>query len=198
LNGELIDPNYKLVSQLPLSDETILTAKLYQVNSNLPSSPDSSSESSTGSPQNPYEGPNVEAENLLPGVIMSRKPALASFFFQISDLGMKVKFMPLVHNALAILKIMPADQETVSRIKQVCGSLDSTSMDSLFFLHESPTQVAYNLSVMYSLLMPAQQTISEDCQDFEYNFIKSGCGFKVIDLLSRNNFLTKADDLTKV
>lgn len=47
----------------------ILSGKLYQVNSNMPSSPDSSSDSSTGSPQNPYEGPNVEAENCLPGVV---------------------------------------------------------------------------------------------------------------------------------
>lgn len=35
----------------------------------MPSSPDSSSDSSTGSPQHPYEGPNVEAENCLPGVV---------------------------------------------------------------------------------------------------------------------------------
>lgn len=47
----------------------VLTAKLVQVGSNMPSSPDSSSDSSTGSPQHPYEGPNVEAENCLPGVV---------------------------------------------------------------------------------------------------------------------------------
>lgn len=35
----------------------------------MPSSPDSSSDSSTSSPQHPYDGPNVEAENSLPGVV---------------------------------------------------------------------------------------------------------------------------------
>ena len=48
----------------------ILTAKLYQVNSNVPCSPDSSSDSSTGSPHNPYIGPNPEAEACLPGVVL--------------------------------------------------------------------------------------------------------------------------------
>ena len=196
LNGELIDPNLKLVSQLPLCDQTILTAKVYQANTNLPSSPDSSSESSSASPQNLYEGPNVEAENFLPGVIMSQKPSLASFFFQIADLGMTVGHLPLVQNTLSILRIMPADQETVSRIRSLCSS--DFPLDSLFFVNDSPTQVAYNLSVIYSLLMPAQNPLSEESQDFQYHFVKSGCGFKVIDLLSRNNFLSKADDLTKV
>lgn len=47
----------------------LLSAKLSQVNSNMPSSPDSSSDSSTSSPHHPYDGPNVEAENSLPGVV---------------------------------------------------------------------------------------------------------------------------------
>ena len=47
----------------------ILTGKLTQVGSNMPSSPDSSSDSSTGSPHHGYEGPNKEAEQQLPGVV---------------------------------------------------------------------------------------------------------------------------------
>ena len=47
----------------------LITAKLGQVGSNMPSSPDSSSDSSTGSPHNNYDGPNIEAENCLPGVV---------------------------------------------------------------------------------------------------------------------------------
>ena len=40
----------------------------------MPSSPDSSSDSSTGgSPHNPYDGPNIEAENCLPGVVSAFK-----------------------------------------------------------------------------------------------------------------------------
>lgn len=46
-----------------------MSAKLSQVNSNMASSPESSSDSSTSSPQHPYDGPNLEAENTLPGVV---------------------------------------------------------------------------------------------------------------------------------
>ena len=35
----------------------------------MPSSPDSSSDSSVGSPHNQYDGPNLEAESALPGVV---------------------------------------------------------------------------------------------------------------------------------
>ena len=35
----------------------------------MPSSPDSSSDSSVGSPHNHCEGPNIEAESCLPGVV---------------------------------------------------------------------------------------------------------------------------------
>ena len=46
-----------------------LSAKLIQVGANNPSTPDSSSGSSTGSLHNVYDGPNLEAENCLPGVV---------------------------------------------------------------------------------------------------------------------------------
>ena len=46
-----------------------LTAKFVQVGINNPSTPDSSSGSSTGSLHNMYDGPNLEAENCLPGVV---------------------------------------------------------------------------------------------------------------------------------
>jgi len=81
----------------------------------MPSSPDSSSDSSSSSPQNPYgEGPNAEAEASLPGVIMATKHAQTSFFFQLADLGMSLNATQLITNALNVLKIMPADQQTVS------------------------------------------------------------------------------------
>lgn len=89
INGDLLDPiDKKLVSQLPFKDkmvviliaviriiitrnfDQVLTAKLYQLNSNMACSPDSSSDSSTGSPHNPYIGPNPEAEGCLPGVVI--------------------------------------------------------------------------------------------------------------------------------
>ena len=49
----------------------LITAKLSQVGANMPSDPDSSSDSSAaGSPgHQAYDGPNIEAENCLPGVV---------------------------------------------------------------------------------------------------------------------------------
>lgn len=65
----ILTDDRKLLSQLPVRDKMILTAKLCQANSNTVSSPETSSDSSTSSPQHPYDGPNLEAENLLPGVV---------------------------------------------------------------------------------------------------------------------------------
>lgn len=47
----------------------LITAKLVHVGNSMPSSPDSSSDSSGGSPHHTFDGPNVEAENCLPGVV---------------------------------------------------------------------------------------------------------------------------------
>ena len=47
----------------------IITAKIGPVNNSRPSSPDSSSDSSTASTPATFDGPNLEAENCLPGVV---------------------------------------------------------------------------------------------------------------------------------
>lgn len=65
----LLSDDRKLLSQLPIRDKMTLTAKLCQANSNFASSPETSSDSSTSSPQYLYDGPNLEAENVLPGVV---------------------------------------------------------------------------------------------------------------------------------
>ncbi|KAI1278141.1 putative ubiquitin carboxyl-terminal hydrolase FAF-X [Halotydeus destructor] len=211
LDGDLLDPNdRKLVSQLPLKPNLVLTGKLYQAQSNkyqanMPSSPDSSSDSSSSSPQNVFEGSNVEAEAMLPGVIMAGRLQIVQFLFQLADLGMSLAHEPLIFNSLQVLRIMPADVETVKSVTEVCSQLSaseepwesvSKQLDSLFF-DPSATRVAYTLGVIYSLLMPAQIPLSEDARQFQFNFVKSGCGFKVIDLLTKNNFLSAADDWTK-
>ncbi|XP_015420191.1 PREDICTED: probable ubiquitin carboxyl-terminal hydrolase FAF-X, partial [Myotis davidii] len=77
VGGCLIDSedDGKLIGQLNLKDKSVITAKLSQVCSNMPSSPDSSSDSSTGSPGNwcnQYnDSPSPEMENCLPGVVSS-------------------------------------------------------------------------------------------------------------------------------
>ena len=65
----------------------------------MPSSPDSSSDSSTGgSPHNQYDGPNIEAENCLPGVVRISVHILS--YFNLNTLylnGAKVTFLLAVN-----------------------------------------------------------------------------------------------------
>ncbi|KAF4027332.1 hypothetical protein G4228_019128 [Cervus hanglu yarkandensis] len=146
VGGELIDSedDRKLIGQLNLKDKSIITAKLTQVSCNMPSSPDSSSDSSTGSPGthcNRYsDGPKPEVESCLPGVIMSQHPRYISFLWQVADLGSNLNIPPLRDGARILMKLMPMDSTIVEKLRAVC--LDQAklgennlgpSLDSLFF-----------------------------------------------------------------
>lgn len=205
VNGELLDPadDKKLMSQLPLRDKMLVSAKLCQVGSNMPSSPDSSSDSSAGSPQHPYDGPNTEAESCLPGVLMAQQQMYAQFLFQLADLGSSLNVPALRDEAHAVLKLMPPDAHTVETLKSIC--LDhsklgdqslSPTLESVFFA-ASPSQVLYNLEVAYTLLMPAHNPLAEEAQSFQYNFVRSGGVPTTLGMITKNNFLSSADVPTK-
>ncbi|XP_063224287.1 probable ubiquitin carboxyl-terminal hydrolase FAF-X isoform X9 [Bacillus rossius redtenbacheri] len=219
VNGDLLDPVddkklLKLLSHVPLRDKMLLTAKLSQVNANMPSSPDSSSDSSTSSPQHLYDSPNVEAENSLPGVLMSQRAPYAQFFFQLADLGCSLQYAPLRDGARMLLWLVPPDSHTVECLQDLfrqrahgldlaspgqdgpSGAVPPVSVESLFF-GPSPSQVLYNLVVMYALLMPALDPLSEKAFEFQYNFIRSGDAPIILDMLTKNNFLPNADVATK-
>nr|CAD7589819.1 unnamed protein product [Timema genevievae] len=230
INGELLFPveDRKLLSQIPLRDKMLLTAKLSQVNANMPSSPDSSSDSSTSSPQHLYDGPNLEAENCLPGVygtgltteisggltvprFMSQRPTCAQFFFQLADLGCTLQYPPLRDGARMLLKLIPPDTFTVeclhtlfqlharAPVDQGTSSpppAAACTVDTLFF-GPSPSQVLYNLEVMYALLMPALDPLSDKAFEFQFNFMKSGDAPVILEMLTKNNFLPNADAATK-
>lgn len=105
------------------------------MNSNMASSQDSSSDSSTSSPQHPYDGPNLEAENLLPGVIMSMQRNYAYFFSQLAALGSTLEFPPLRDGARALLQLMPADTSTVEKLLYLFtgNNEPENNIDSMFF-----------------------------------------------------------------
>ncbi|KAK3094503.1 hypothetical protein FSP39_002606 [Pinctada imbricata] len=200
LNGEILDPaeDKRLISQIPLREKTLITAKLVQVGNNMPSSPDSSSDSSTGSPHHTYDGPNIEAENCLPGVIISNNSTYTQFLFRLSDLGCSLQVPRLRDTARAVLKLMPADVDTVDRLKSICsensrGPTNYSQTLELMFFNSSPTQALYNVEVAYSLLMPAVEPLSEDAFEFQYNFVKSGGVQLGVNMLTKNNFLPSAD-----
>jgi ubiquitin carboxyl-terminal hydrolase 9/24 len=80
----------------------------------------SSDSSPGGSPQHHYDGPNVELEQCLPGVIMSLQPTYCQFLLQLADKGCSLGHAPLRDAARAMLKLMPADVETIKKLKTVC------------------------------------------------------------------------------
>ena len=136
--------------------------------------------------------------------IMSNNPQFAQFLFQLADIGMSLNNPSLRESALALLKIMPADAQTIEHIKQLCVCPTGVTyeeqglkFDSEFF-DTSPTRIVYSLGIIYSLLIPASNPISEEAQEFQCNFMKSGCGLKILELLNKNNFLSNADDFSKM
>ncbi|KAG8178428.1 hypothetical protein JTE90_019137 [Oedothorax gibbosus] len=205
VNGDLLDPadDKKLVSQLPLRDKMFISAKLCQIGTNMPSSPDSSSDSSTGSPQHPLDGPNVETENCLPGVIMSQHEIYATFLFQLADLGSSLNVPALRDEAYAVLKLMPPDTHIVEKLKTMCTENSklsdrtlSSPLEGIFF-SSSAAEVLYTLEVVYTLLMPAHNPMSEEAQSFQYNFVRSGGVPVTLGMLTKNNFLASCDVPTK-
>lgn len=113
----------------------LISAKVMQVNSNMASSQDSSSDSSTSSPQHPYDGPNVEAENSLPGVFMSTQNVYAQFFCQLSALGSNLDYAPLRDSGYGLLQLMPCDNITTEKLRRLFTTPgDQTiTMDNMFF-----------------------------------------------------------------
>lgn len=212
INGELLEQadDRKLLSHIPLRDKMLLSAKVSQMSSNMPSSPDSSSDSSTSSPHYVHDGPNLEAENSLPGVVMSLRGQYATFFFQLADLGCSLQHSQLRDAARNLLQLVPPDTLTVTRLQWLFGHYkdedttvvnphcneQNTSVDTLFFA-ASPSEVLYNLEVLYTLLMPALDPTSEKAFEFQYNFIKSGEAGVILDMLTKNKFLPNADETTK-
>ncbi|XP_067314752.1 ubiquitin carboxyl-terminal hydrolase 9X-like isoform X2 [Pseudorasbora parva] len=209
IGGELVDPadDRRLIGQLNLKDKTLITAKLTQVSANMASSPDSSSDSSTGSPANHThhysDGPNPEVESRLPGVIMSLHLRYISFLWQIADLGCTLNMPLLRDGARVLMKLMPPDTTTVENLRAICldhaklgeNSLSPT-LDSRFF-GPSASQVLYLTEVVYALLMPASGTLGDEASDFQFHFLKSGGLPLVLGMLSRNNFLPAADAETR-
>ncbi|XP_075815088.1 ubiquitin carboxyl-terminal hydrolase 9Y-like [Microtus pennsylvanicus] len=209
VGGELIEPedDRKLVEQLNLKDKSVITAKLIQINSNMPSSPDSSSDSSTGSPgiycRNYSDVPIPEMESCLPSVIMSLQPRYIYFLWQVADLGSALNMPALRDGARILMKLMPPDSTTIEKLRAVCSKHSNLrenqlgqSLDSLFF-GSSASQVLYLTEVIYTLLMPAGAALAEISLDFQFHFLKSGGLHLVLRMLIENNFLPNTDVETR-
>ncbi|XP_018561344.1 probable ubiquitin carboxyl-terminal hydrolase FAF-X isoform X3 [Anoplophora glabripennis] len=200
VNGEPLDPadDRKLLSQIPIRDKMLISAKVIQISSNIASSQDSSSDSSTSSPQHPYDGPNVEAENQLPGVLMSQQQVYAQFFCQLMALGSTLDFPILRNGGHALLQLIPCDVMTIEKLRILFTTPgeQNITMDSMFF-SATPAEVLYNLEVLYAMLMPALDTLSDKSYEFQYSFLTSGEAHIFLEMLTKNNFMSSADNTTR-
>ncbi|KAF4521158.1 hypothetical protein B566_EDAN017868 [Ephemera danica] len=135
LNGELLDTgdDRKLLAHIPLRDKTLLNGKLCQQSSNMPSSPDTSSDSSTSSPHHPDYRVSSDAENSLPG-LMSQQAQYAQFFFQLADLGLALGHAHLRDAARNLLQLMPADTHTM-----LAGNEIGTALWQLPLINQATT-----------------------------------------------------------
>lgn len=108
----------------------------------MASSQDSSSDSSTSSPQHLYDSPNSDVENLLPGVLMSQNPIYAQFFCQIMTMGSQLEFAALRDSAHALLKMLPCDTRTIEKLRNLFATPgeQNKSMDAVFF-RAAPSEV---------------------------------------------------------
>nr|CAC38831.1 putative ubiquitin-specific protease [Mus musculus] len=210
IGGELVasEDDRKLVEQLNLKDKSLITAKFIQINSNMPSSPDSSSDSSAGPPGNHSHNnyrdvSNPEMEKCLPGVIMSLQPRYISFLWQVADLGSMLTVPTLRDGARILMKLMPPDSTTLEQLRALCSDHVNLgerrlgqSLHSLFF-GSSASQVLYLTEVVYTLLMPAGAPLADISSDFQYHFLKSGGLPLVLSMLIQNNFLPNTDVETR-
>lgn len=200
INGELLEAtnDRRLLSQIPIGDKMVISAKIIQVNSNMASSQESSSDSSASSPHHLYDGPKTEAENILPGVLISQNANYAQFFCQLMALGSQLTYAPLRNNGLGLLKLIPCDVFTMEKLKVLFSHPEehNITMDTMFF-KASPAEVLYNLEVLYAMLMPSTDSLSDRTYEFQYSFITSGKAHVFLEMLTKNNFMTNADNFTK-
>ncbi|XP_017872976.1 PREDICTED: probable ubiquitin carboxyl-terminal hydrolase FAF isoform X2 [Drosophila arizonae] len=225
-NGEPIEVSDEInpLYQYTIRDKMILTAKLTPVGIGLASSPDSSSDSSTGSPPRPCpDMQRVESESTLPGVIISQHYQYTEFFLKLYQLGSDLEHGRLRDSAKVLLHLLPCDRHTMRMLQLMCrvpkspagdgpkeedalSSSGQAPSDTLnaedctpeqMFLHPAPAQVLYNLSVLHGLLIPALDPLGESALQVQSAWMHSGCAHFVLELLTKNNFLPSADMHTK-
>ena len=205
-NGELIeisDDRHPL-SMYNIRDKTIINVKLSPMGTALASSPDSSSDSSTGSPPRPCpDMQRPESEATLPGVIISSKNQYLEFFLKLHQLGSDLQHNALRECARTLLHLLPLDSTTVTQIHQMClskllgekteGHLNDALLPESMFLSADAAHVLYNLEVLQALLMPALDPHGESTMRLQLAWLHSGVAHFILDLLTKNNFMPKAD-----
>ncbi|XP_058466292.1 probable ubiquitin carboxyl-terminal hydrolase FAF isoform X2 [Malaya genurostris] len=206
---EIIDDRHPL-SNYNIRDKMLITVKLTPSGSGLASSPDSSSDSSSDSPPRPCpDMQRSESEEMLPGVIISQKPSYMDFFLKIYQLGSDLQHGLLRDSCVFLLHLLPLDRQTVTNIQAMCNIkhaeitislVDNNSFNrtpEALFIDPSSARILYNLEVLHAMLIPALDSGSEQTLHLQSCWLQCGASHFILDLLTKNNFLTTADMHTK-
>ena len=78
-----------------------------------------------------------------------------------------------MHDSLSVL----LDVDTVDKMRELCAEhakstekTMSSKLEAMFF-GPSPSEVLYNLEVVYSMLMPAHNPLSEEAFEFQVSWM---------------------------
>ncbi|KAG7304516.1 hypothetical protein JYU34_011466 [Plutella xylostella] len=190
VNGELLDSSHdrKILSQIPLRDKTIIVAKVYdgQVcgSGGCGSSNDSSSDSSTSSPPLP-----AAPEHALPGVLFSQGSWYIPFILELEHIGVTKGHIPLTEASHLLSQICPAHKQTVEKLTEALLCNEDTKLRDLLYGPAPPT-VAYNVEVLYSMVMPSSDARLERNRSFQLACVKKAP--LLVQCLSDKEFLQGA------
>ncbi|XP_047523488.1 probable ubiquitin carboxyl-terminal hydrolase FAF [Pieris napi] len=195
VNGELLDSSHdrKILSQIHLRDKTILVAKVYdgQVcgSGGCGSSNESSSDSSATSPPLP-----PTAEHALPGVLFAQGTWYLPFILELEHIGITKGHAPLTEAAHLLSQICPPHKLTVEKLTEALLSRDDAKLKDILY-GPSPPTVAYNIEVLYSMVMPSSDTRLERNRSFQLACVKKAP--LLVQCLSNGEFLKGAAPHTR-
>ncbi|EDV22025.1 uncharacterized protein TRIADDRAFT_59589 [Trichoplax adhaerens] len=196
VNNEILNPadDNKLVCDMPIRDRSIIYAKVNQGINSVPSSPDSSSESSSGYPNGHYDGPNIDAEKCLPGVVFAGMENHVKFLFDLADVGAIFEATDgIVNGVYDLLQRLPSANFITKNVETVCKGIveqyDEVHDGGMLKNQLGETvslRSLYSLEVIYAMLMPAFLPQSESTENFQKSFIKSGGLSYIFSFLRQN------------
>ncbi|XP_028043113.1 probable ubiquitin carboxyl-terminal hydrolase FAF-X isoform X2 [Bombyx mandarina] len=195
VNGELLDSSHdkKILSQIPLRDKTLIVAKVYdgQVcgSGGCGSSNESSSDSSTSSP--PL---SPTPENALPGVLFAQGSWYLPFILELEHVGITKLHGPLTEAAHLLSQICPAHKLTMEKLTEALLCRDDTKLRDMLY-GPSPPTVAYNIEVLYSMVMPSSDTRLERSRNYQLACVKKAP--LLVKCLSDKDFLKDAAPHTR-
>ncbi|XP_045454666.1 probable ubiquitin carboxyl-terminal hydrolase FAF-X [Melitaea cinxia] len=195
VNGELLDTSYdrKILSQIPLRDKTVIVAKVYdgQVcgSGGCGSSNESSSDSSTSSPPLP-----PTPEHALPGVLFAQGSWYLPFILDLEHVGITKGHAQLTEAAHLLSQICPSHKQTMEKLTEALLSRDDTKLRDMLYGPAPPT-VAYNVEVLYSMVMPSSDTRLERNRSFQLACVKKAP--LLVQCLSDSEFLKDAAPHTR-